>query len=73
MSWVTIGVGVLVIILVLLGLFFWSSGAVVIADEEMEDVQKKSPEELAEELVKIKQEDEAEYKMEETDQTYSRG
>jgi hypothetical protein len=73
MSWVTLAIGTLVLFLVFLGLFFWSSGAVVIAEEEAKDIEKKSPQELADELIEIEKEDLTELQMEEKDQSYSRG
>lgn len=38
-------------------MFFWSSGALAIENEEREDVEKKSPEELVDELIEIEKED----------------
>ena len=73
MSWVTIAIAALVVFLVFLGLFFWHSGAVVIAEEEAKDIEKKSPEQLADELIEIEKEDMAELQIEEKDQSYSRG
>jgi hypothetical protein len=50
MSWILIGGIVLLLALFLLGLFFNSSGALVIAQEEKEGIEHETPEEIAKEV-----------------------
>ncbi len=72
MGWITIGVVVSILFLIFLGLYFWSSGALVIADEEKGDIKNKTSAEIADELKEVKKEDEEETKSEEND-FYSHG
>ena len=72
MGWITIGSVVLVLFLLFLGLYFWSSGAVIIADQEKEDIGKKTPDELVDEYIETEKIDLDEVKSEE-DEFYSHG
>ena len=72
MGWITVGIVVILLFLLFLGMFFWASGAIVIADEEREEIKTKSPTELAKELTEVEEEDIEEEKSEE-DEFYSHG
>jgi hypothetical protein len=72
MPWLTIGIIVVLVLLVFLGLFFRSSGAIFIDDEEKKDIEHENPEEVKEDLKQIEKEDADELKAEE-DQFYSHG
>ncbi|OGC88599.1 hypothetical protein A2419_02955 [Candidatus Adlerbacteria bacterium RIFOXYC1_FULL_48_26] len=50
MEWIIVGVIVLIVFLLFLGLYFRASGAVTIAAEEQEEIEKESPEELEKEV-----------------------
>ncbi|HVY72987.1 MAG TPA: hypothetical protein VG984_02990 [Candidatus Paceibacterota bacterium] len=67
MNWFLIGGIVLIILIGFLGLFFWSSGAVNIDSEEKKDIERKTPEELVDELIEIEKEDLAELHREESE------
>lgn len=72
MGWITVGIVVIILFLIFLSLYFWASGAVVIADQEKEDIQHTSNEELAKELKETEKIDLDETKSEE-DEFYSHG
>ena len=71
MQWMIIGIVLVVLFLTALFFFFSESKAVTIADEEMEDIEKKDPDELFDELVEVEKENLEELKKEENDSSYS--
>ncbi len=56
MSWIIPGVIILILVFILSGLFFWSSGALNIADEEKKDIEKGSPEGITKEVLEQEKE-----------------
>lgn len=72
MEWILMGAVILILFLVLLGLYFGSSGAVNIAEEEREEIEKESPEQIAKEVEVVEKENIQTLKTEE-DEFYSHG
>lgn len=56
MEWIIVGVVVLIVFLLFLGLYFRSSGAINIATEEQEEIEKELPEELAKQVQEVEEE-----------------
>ena len=65
MNWFVVGIVVIFALAVFLAMFFWSSGALAIDDEEKKDIEQKSTEELVDELIEVEKEDLADLKAEE--------
>ncbi len=61
------------VLLLFLGLFFWSSGALAIADEEKEEIEHESPEELEQEQQEVIKLEEDDLKKEDASHYMSRG
>jgi hypothetical protein len=72
MNYVGLGIVVGLLFLVFLGLYFWSSGALIIDQEEKKDIERISPEELTKEIELEKELEAAELKQND-DPDYSRG
>lgn len=72
MEWIVVGATILILFVVFLALFFKSSGALNIVEEEQEEIEHESPEQLEEEVRQVEQEDAKALKAQE-DQFYSHG
>ncbi len=72
MNWVAIGIVIGVVFFIFLALYFWSSGAVSIADEEKEEIDQKPEAQIAKELEEVEREEKEAIKAEE-DEFYSHG
>ena len=72
MGWMAIGAVVVLLLILFLALFFRSSGALNIAEEEQEEIAHESPEQIAKEVREGELEDIEALKAQE-DEFYSHG
>jgi hypothetical protein len=72
MVWITIGTVVVILFILFLVLYFRSSGALSIVEEEQEEISHESPEQLAQELRDVQLQDAEALRVEE-DEFHSHG